>query len=135
MNRKKFQSVFVESPNKEKINYTLAALTPRKIDNGNSIKYKNKYYQPYLNNELKCFCPKTECLVIKSFNGNLFVAIDEQVMELKELNRNEKISKEFNEKEVTKSNPQKYVPSMQHPWKVSEFRKQQRRAKLQHLYA
>ena len=135
MDYKNFQSVFEEAPSEEKINYTLAILTPRKIDNGNSIKYKNKYYQPYLNNELKCFCPKTECLVIKSFNGNLFVAIDEQVMELKELNRNEKISKEFNEKEATKSNPQKYVPSMQHPWKVSEFRKQQRRARLQHLYA
>ena len=135
MDYKKFQSVFEESPSEEKINYTLAVLTPRKIDNGNSIKYKNKYYQPYLNDELKCFRPRTECLVIKSFSGDLLVAIDEQVMELKELNRNERFSQEFNEKEVTKSNPKKYVPSMQHPWKVGEFRKQQRRTKLQHLYA
>lgn len=44
MNYKKFPSVFEVSPSKEKINYTLAILTPRKIDNGNSIKYKNKYY-------------------------------------------------------------------------------------------
>ena len=36
----------------------------------NIFKYKNKYYQPYLNNELKCFRPKTECLVIKSFSGD-----------------------------------------------------------------
>ena len=135
MDYKNFQSVFEESPSEEKINYTLAVLTPRKIDNGNSIKYKNKYYQPYLNNELKCFRPKTECLVIKSFSGDLLVTIDEQVMKLKELNRNERFSQEFNEKEVTKSDSKKYVPSMQHPWKVDEFRKQQRRAKLQHLYA
>ncbi len=43
---KKFESVFEQSPSKEVINYTLALLTPRKIDNGNSIKYQNKYYQP-----------------------------------------------------------------------------------------
>ena len=52
MDYKKFSSVFEISPSKEKINYTLAILTPRKIDNGNSIKFQNKYYQPYLNNEL-----------------------------------------------------------------------------------
>lgn len=135
MDYKKFESVFEEPPSEEKINYTLAVLTPRKIDNGNSIKYQKKYYQPYLNNELKCFKPKTECLVIKSFNGDLLVTIDEQVMELKELNRNERFSKNFNENEVTESNPKKYVPSMQHPWKIAEFRKQQRRAKLMHLYS
>ena len=52
---KKFESVFESSPSLEKINYTLAILTPRKIDNGNAIKLENKYYQPYIDNELKCF--------------------------------------------------------------------------------
>ena len=135
MNYRKFQSVFEEIPSKEKINYTLAVLTPRKIDNGNSIKYQNKYYQPYLNNELKCFKPKTECLIIKAFNGELLVTIDEQIMELKELNRNERFSKNFNEKEKITKETKVYIPSMQHPWKIKEFRKQQRRARLQHLYA
>ena len=40
---KKFSSVYEASPSAEKINYTLAILSPRKIDNGNSIKYKNIY--------------------------------------------------------------------------------------------
>lgn len=35
---KKFESVYEISPSAEKINYTLAVLTPRKIDNGNAIK-------------------------------------------------------------------------------------------------
>ena len=100
----KFPSVFEKAPSKEKINYTLAVLTPRKIDNGNSIKYKNKYYQPYLNNELKCFIPKTEVLVINAFNGDLLVTIDEQVLELKELSRNERFSKEFDEIVEVKEN-------------------------------
>ena len=97
MDYRKFESVFETSPNEEKINYTLAILTPRKIDNGNSIKYQNKYYQPYQGDNLKCFLPKTECLVIKAYNGELLVTIDEQVYELKELSRNERFSKEFDE--------------------------------------
>ena len=119
---KKFESVFENSPSEEKINYTLSILTPRKIDNGNSIKYQNKYYQPYLNDKLKCFMPKTECLVIKSFNGDLLVTIDEQIFELKELSRNERFSKEFNE-HVEVKEKKKYIPPMSHPWKLESFKK------------
>ena len=130
---KKFPSVFEEAPEENTINYTLAVLTPRKIDNGNAIKFKTKYYQPYLNNELKCFMPKTECLVIEAFNGDLLVTIDEKVFELKELSRNERFSKEFDEiieeKEVVK-----YIPPMTHPWKVEYFKKQLRKAHTTHVY-
>ena len=131
---KKFESVFEQSPNEEIINYTLAVLTPRKIDNGNSIKYQNKYYQPYLNNQLKCFMPKTDCLVIKAFNGDLLVTIDEQILELKELSRNERFSKEFDEVIVVKEK-KKYIPPMAHPWKLSSFLKQIEKSHNQHQYA
>jgi len=131
---KKFKSVFEESPSEEKINYTLAILTPRKIDNGNSIRYYGKYYQPYLNNELKCFMPKTDCLVIKAFNGDLLVTIDEQVLELKELSRNEKLSKNFDEVIEVKEK-KKYIPPMTHPWKLKSFLKQIEKSHNQHQYA
>ena len=131
---KKFESVFEISPNEEIINYTLAVLTPRKIDNGNSIKYQNKYYQPYLNNQLKCFMPKTDCLVIKAFNGDLLVTIDEQILELKELSRNERFSKEFDEVIEVKEK-KKYIPPMTHPWKLSSFLKQIEKSHNQHQYA
>ena len=134
MDYKKFESVFEASPSEEKINYTLAVLSPRKIDNGNSIKYYGKYYQPYLNNELKCFLPKTECLVIKAYNGDLLVAIDEQVLELKKLARKEKFSKEFNEEAEVKE-VKKYVPPMSHPWKLASFKKQMQKAHTNHVYA
>ena len=130
----KFSSVFEESPIEEKINYILAVLTPRKIDNGNSIKYINKYYQPYLNDKLKCFMPKTNCLVIKSFNGDLLVAIDEQVLELKELSRNERFSKEFDEVPIIKEK-KKYIPPMSHPWKLNSFLKQIEKSHNQYQYA
>lgn len=134
MDYKKFSSVFESSPSLDKINYTLAILTPRKIDNGNSIKYQNKYYQPYLNGEIKCFMPKTECLVIKAFNGDLLVTIDEQVLELKELSRNERFSKEFDE-EIIKKEKKKYIPPMTHPWKLDSFKKQMKKAHTNHVYA
>ena len=135
MDYHKFKSVFVIAPSEEVINYTLAILTPRKIDNGNSIKYKNKYYQPYLNNEIKCFLPKTECLVINAYNGELLVAIDEQVLELKELSRNERFSKEFDEEVVEKQEKKKYIPPMTHPWKIEYFKNQIEKAHTQHVYA
>ena len=134
MNYKKFPSVFETSPDEEKINYTLSVLTPRKIDNGNAIKFYGKYYQPYLNNEIKCFLPKTECLVIKAFNGELLVTIDEKVYELKELERNEKKSKEFDEIQEIKER-KKYIPPMTHPWKFSSFKKQLQRSHYKHQYA
>ena len=134
MDYKKFSSVFELSPSLEKINYTLAVLTPRKIDNGNSIKYQNKYYQPYQGNNLKCFLPKTECLVIKAYNGQLLVTIDEQVYELKELSRNEIFSKEFDEIIEVKEK-KKYIPPMTHPWKIEYFKKQLKKAHTEHVYA
>ena len=133
---KKFESVFESSPSLEKINYTLAILTPRKIDNGNAIKFKNKYYQPYIDNELKCFLPKTECLVIETFNGNLFVTIDENVYNLKELERNQRFSKEFDQEDNNQIKEKNiYRPPMSHPFKLQSFLRQMEKSHKQHQYA
>lgn len=132
---KKFGSVYEESPTAEKINYTLAILTPRKIDNGNSIKFKNKYYQPYENSELKCFKPKTECLVIQAFNGELLVTIGEKIYELRELEKHEKYSKEFDIAPEIKKEKKKYIPPMSHPWKLASFKQQMKKAHTEQVYA
>ena len=131
----KFESVYETAPTKEKINYTLAILTPRKMDNGNAIRYNNEYYQAYENNQIKCFRPKTECLVIKAFDGELFVTIDEKIYELRKLATHEKYSKEFdNIKEIPKEK-KKYVPPMTHPWKLASFKKQVAKAHNERKYA
>ena len=78
--------------------------------------------------------PKTDCLVIKSFNGDLLVTIDEQILELKELSRNERFSKEFDEVIEVKEK-KKYIPPMTHPWKLSSFLKQIEKSHNQHQYA
>ena len=132
---RKFESVYETSPTPEKINYTLAILTPRKIDNGNSIKYKNQYYQPYENNQLKCFKPKTECLVIKAFDGNLFVTIDEKIYEMRKLESHKKVSEEFDNEPQKDVKKVVYIPPMSHPWKLASFKAQIRRAHNERKYA
>lgn len=131
----KFESVYETSPSPKRINYTLAVLTPRKIDNGNSIKYKNEYYQPFEDNQLKCFKPKTECLVIKAFNGDLFVTVDEKIYELRKLQSHQIYSKEFDSIVNFKEPTKKYIPPMTHPWKLTSFKKQLKKAHIQRIYA
>jgi transposase len=135
LDRKKFKSVYETSPSAEEINYTLAVLTPRKIDNGNSIRYYNNYYQPFENGNLKCFRPRTECLVIKSFDGELFVTIDEKIYELRKLESHKKVSKEFDAEEPKKKEKVKYIPPMTHPWKLASFLLQVEKAHTQRVYA
>jgi hypothetical protein len=131
-----FQSAFETSPDQNKINYTLAILTTRKIDNGNSIKYYGKYYQPYENNNLICFKPHTECLVIKAFDNTLLVTIDDKVYQLKELKQHKKVSIELNEILDTIPKDRKtYIPPMSHPWKAASFKKQIQKAHTKHVYA
>ena len=92
------KSVFEKQPSPSLINNTLAVLEERTIDNGNSIKYKNKYYQPFKHDRMECFIPKTKCLVINCYDGTLLATVDDEVYQLKELSRNERFSKEFDEK-------------------------------------
>lgn len=131
----KFESVYETSPSADKINYTLAVLTPRKIDNGNSIKFKNEYYQPFENNVLKCFKPKTECLVIKAFDGDLLVTVDEKIYELRKLESHEKFSKQFDDVVHFEETNLKYIPPMTHPWKLASFKRQLKKAHIQRIYA
>jgi predicted lactoylglutathione lyase len=127
-------SVFEKQPSASSINTILALLEERTIDNGNSIKYKSKYYQPYKYNAMVTFQPKTKCLVIKCFDGTLLLAIDEEVYQMKILSRNERFSKEFDTipKEKIKK---KYIPPMTHPWKLASFQKYREKAHTSNVYA
>lgn len=77
---------------------------------------------------------KLICLVIKAFNGDLLVTIDEQVLKLKELSRNERFSKNFNQTVEVKEK-KNYIPPMSHPWKLKSFLKQIKKSHNQHQYA
>lgn len=132
---KKFESVYETSPSAEKINYTLAILTPRKIDNGNSIKFKNEYYQPYEKGQLKCFKPKTECLIIKAFDDELYVTIDDKIYELRKLEKHKKYSEEFDFIHEIPKEKKKPIPPMSYSWKLASFKKQMQMSHEYKIYA
>ena len=131
----KYESVFEVSPSDKIINYTLAVITERKLDNGNSIKFKNKYYQPYENGKIKCYLPKTECLVIEAFNKELLVSIEDKVYELKEVEKNAKMSKEFDIVEEKPKEKTPWKPGPNHPWRLGKFRKHVETAHKDKIYA
>lgn len=133
----KLPNTFEISPDANKINYTLAVLTTRKIDSGNAIKFKNKYYQPVVeDSNLKCFFRGSECLVIEVFDKSLFLTIDDEVYALQELKTHKLISEELDllSNTLTKSK-KKYIPPMNHPWRVEVFKRQQQKAHTIHVYA
>ncbi len=62
----------------DKINESLAIVYNRKTDNGGCIKFNNKYYKFFkASGEQVVPIPKTDCLVIKKFNGDLIAIINE----------------------------------------------------------
>ncbi len=130
-------SVFEDIPSKEKINETLAILSTRKIDHGNAISYFRKYYQLYKDNKIACFKPKTECLVIKCFDGTLIATVNEKVYQLRELQKNKKVSENIDLGVTTSvvKDKKKYIPPMTHPWKIATFKKQLRTAHKDKIYA
>ncbi len=117
----KSDSVFEKAPSINDIYNILAIITPRKIDNGNAIKYHNKYYLTYSEGNLICLKPKTNCLVIKTFDNRLLLTADDKVYELFELKTNKEYSENFDK--ITKQEPKTkgHVPPMSHPWKHSSF--------------
>ncbi|MBW9212811.1 MULTISPECIES: ISNCY family transposase [Terrabacteria group] len=126
----KYPSVIESSPGEETINLTLSVICERKFDNGSCISYKNKYYQAYnQNNQLIAFKPKTKALVIKTLNNTLYVTVDDCVYALFELEKNKKVSANFDTDDTKEKKPkQVHIPPMSHPWKRDSFIRQQQRA-------
>ena len=84
------KSVFETQPSLEKINCTLAVLSPRKIDSGHSIKFKNKIYIPVTEKGIPTYLKnKMDCMVIEAFDGNLYVNVLDQIHIMKEVPEHE----------------------------------------------
>lgn len=117
----KTKTVFEKAPSKKQINTTLAVISKRKIDHGNCLKFKNKYYTPANKDDKPVYFNQgSEALVIEAFNGLLYVNLYDNIYILKEVvNRLEK-SKEFDEVEKKKK-VKKYIPPMSHPWKKASY--------------
>ena len=117
-------SVFVGQPSDEEINLTLAVLSERKIDNGHCVKFKKKYFKPLDTNGVPVYYHKgTKCLVIESFDKQLFLSTNDKIYALEEIPEHEHISKNFDFPKETPKTKKRYIPPMDHPWRRSIFKK------------
>lgn len=108
----------------KKINQTLAIISKRKIDSGNSIKYKNKYYLPVTANNTTVYAaPKQACLVIESFDKKLYVNINDQLFVMREVLKHEIVSKNFDEAPKEEKVKKTYIPPITHPWKQASYQR------------
>ncbi len=129
-------SVMEQAPDSNRINQILAVLSPRKFDNGSSVKYFGQYYQAYdEDHQLICFKPKTRCLVIRAFDGELYVTVDEKVYLLLPCTRKKKVSEQFDTAQQEPKKRKQYIPPMTHPWKIRAFLDHREKAHNSHVYA
>ena len=115
------KSAFEKQPDEKRINLILAVLTKRFIDKGHSIKFNNKYYRLVncINTPIY-FNHGTTCIVIKSFDNQLYATVNDTVFALEEIPEIQAISENFDE--IMETKPKKiYIPPMTHPWKRKLF--------------
>ena len=124
-------SVFEKQPGEDQINLILSIRSERIIDSGNTIKYKNKYYQTYENDKLITLKPKTKCIVIEAFDGKLYLEAADKVYNLMKLKRNKEVSQDFDLDIVTvECNKNKaHTPATNHPWRHATILEHRRNIK------
>ncbi len=120
----KSNSVFDEEirNDKEKINLTLSVIEKRIIDKGNCIKYKNNYYFPIDSKGKKLyFRPKTEVLLIKTFNDKTFLSIKNNIYNMEMLPTHFEYSNEFDEIPVKEKNKNCNIPKINYFFKRKAY--------------
>lgn len=103
----------------DKINEVLSIVSRRKTDNGGCIKYNNKYYKFFKHTGDQVVpLPKTKCLVVKKFNGDLIAIIDEYsyILEEFQIHRDDSIFDISIKKER-----KVYRPPLSHPFKQQSY--------------
>lgn len=116
------KSVYDTQPSDEQINRTLAVISERVIDKGHCAKYKKNFYIPLdASGGKQFFAHKTKCLMIESFDGNLYMTIDEHVFIAHKIEERQRLSDNFDQSEKEKKERKKYIPPMTHPWKRQSY--------------
>lgn len=115
------KSVFEKFPKDKNIDDILAVIAHRKIDTGHSFSFNSKQYIPCVGNEIVCFRKGTDVMIINTFDKRTILSINDKIYGLKEVGKNEKFSKVFDECiEVDKNNSRyktTFVPAANHPWR------------------
>lgn len=122
------KSVFDKQPDEEEINLILATRYERIIDKGNCIKFKNHYYQTFENNKLITLRPKSKCIVIKAYDGQLYLECKDKIYELKRLKIRKEVSKAIDLDIINKEVRSKsHTPASTHPWRHTLIKNHQKK--------
>lgn len=121
-------SIFVQAPDDETINTTLAVISGRKIDRGHCIKFDNAFYKPVNKTGTWIFFqPKTSCFFIKAFDGGFFLNVKDKLYALVKVEDRKKESEEFVtvvEPKEQKEAPKYYkIPKLPTTWTLNSFRR------------
>jgi len=117
------KSVFERQPSPERINLTLAVLTPRVVDSGHCIQFNNRYYRMVNSNGVQAhYLRGTRVMVIKAFDGSMYCCVnDKEIYAMDEVPKQNEKSTEF-DYDYEKPKPKKrYIPPMEHPWRSKAF--------------
>lgn len=116
------KSVYDTQPSDEQINRTLAVISERVIDKGHCAKYKKNFYIPVdASGNKQFFFPKTKCLMIEAFDGNLYMTVEDDVFLARKIEEHQHVSKNFDPPQKEKKERKKYIPPMTHPWRRQSF--------------
>lgn len=117
------KSVYEAQPDNDTINRILSVISERKLNGGHAIRFKNKYYLPKTSSDAPVyFKTGMTCLVIESFDGNLYANILDQLYCLEEIPEIQAVSKNFDSVEDTKkTNKKHHIPPLNHPWRQSTY--------------
>lgn len=114
----KFSMMKSNNYSEQELNLIISERFTRIIDNASSIKYDTKYYVPINpdTGEVVCFMKKTECIVIETYNAELWCKIENNFYILVEIEDRDTIMK----KEIDNNKPierKKVIPPKNHPWR------------------
>jgi hypothetical protein len=123
-------SVFEKQPEIEELNLILATRYERTVDNGNCVKFKNKYYRTFRDGQMKCIRPKTKSIVIEAFDQQLYLEAGDYVYQLIEVKLNKETSNNIDtprksSEEINRSKAHK--PNKDHLWSNSTIKKYQKK--------
>lgn len=117
------KSAFEKQPENEQINLILSVLSPRKVDAGHCVRFRNRYYRMLDSRGMQQHYLKgTEVMVAEAFDGNRYCCVnDEDVYALEEIPAIMEKSPELDSDYVQPKPKKQYIPPMSHPWKKASF--------------
>lgn len=121
LSNKGYASVFIDIE-ESSIDYYLSKVSKRLVDKGCSISFKNEYYAFYDENDVRVYpSNKTKCIVVETFNGELYGNVYDKTYVLKKINKNKDTSSTFDEDVKCKTKKKNWIPPMDHPWRYPNY--------------